>query len=148
MKSVDQRDLVGGLLVAVVGGAFAVAATGLPKAEPGMVGPAYVPMATGIIAIILGLIISGKAFLGARPIPRINIRPVLAIFAATAVFALLIRNVGFVPTIFAVVAVAASGSPKSRPLPVLYIAGTVSLACWLIFIVGLGLPIDVVRSPF
>lgn len=148
MRSIDFRDLVGGLLVAGTGAAFAISASSIPNWDPGSIGPGYVPMVVGIIAIVLGLTIAGKSFFIGHMVPIVSLRPALAIFAAVIVFALMIRSTGFIPTLFAVVCVAALGSAKSRLLPVLMLAAAVAVGCWLIFLVGLGLPIDVIRSPF
>ena len=142
MKTVDLRDLAGGLLVAAAGGAFALAASSFPDGQAGEVGPAYVPTAVGIIAIVLGLVIAGGSVRRATEFPSMELRPVLAVFAAVAVFGLLIRLVGLVPAVFAVVVVASFGSRKNRP------AAGVAAGCWAMFVVLLGLPMEAFRSPF
>ncbi len=147
MKSMDVRDFVGGLMVAAVGAAFALAAQSLPSGPPNQVGPAYVPTAVGLIAVGLGLLISGRAFLVSNPFPRPNLRPVIAIFATVAVFGLMIKSTGLIPTLITCVIVASLGSPKTRPIPILLVALGVGIGCWLIFIVALGLPIAAIRNP-
>lgn len=147
MHSIDWRDLLGGLLVAAVGGAFALSASSLPPGDPGTVGPGYVPIAVGLIAVALGVVIAARSFLRSSPSLKIPLRPVLAVFAAVAVFAVLIGSTGLLPTLMATIVVSALGSRDSKPLTVLLLAITVSLACWLVFVVGLGLPIPVIRSP-
>lgn len=141
MRSVDVRDLVGGLAVAAVGAAFALRAQSFPAGPPGQVGPAYVPTAVGLIAMGLGLVIAARGLMGAHPLPQVSPRPALAIFATVMVFAMLIRPAGLVPTLIASIAVASSGSSNSRPLLVAVLSTSVATACWLVFVVALGLPI-------
>ena len=148
MRSVDLRDLVGGLVVAAVGGAFAIAATEFPPGRAGQIGPGFVPTAVGLITVGLGLLIAGRAFLRTGPLPRPALRPVLAVFAAVAVFGLLVQTTGLGPAVMGTTAVAASGSAISRPLPVAILAIFVAIGCWLVFIAGLGLPVDFFRNPF
>jgi len=148
MKSVDLRDLLGGLLVASVGGAFAVAAQSFPAGGPGQVGPAYVPTATGLIAVGLGLLIAAKSLISAGSIPKVRIRPVLAVFASVAAFAFLIRSTGLLPALFVTVIVASIGSPLSRPIQMVPLAAAVAVGCWLVFVVALGLPFAAFTVPF
>lgn len=146
--SVDQRDLLAGVLVAVVGGIFFFGARDLPEGAPGRIGPGFVPSAVSLIAIGIGLAIAVKAFGRSGAIPRFEIRPVLSVFASVAVFGLLIRSTGLAPALIGTTLVAAIGSYWSRVLHVIALALSVALGCSLIFIVLLGLPFDAYRSPF
>lgn len=144
----DKRDLVGGIAVASVGGAFFLGARGLPVGPPGQIGPGFVPSAVGLIAVALGFIIAARAFRASHPFPSVERRPVLAVFAAVAVFGLLVNSAGLAPAVMATTAVAATGSAKSRPLSVAALALAVAVACSVIFIFALGLPVQAFRNPF
>lgn len=148
MIQVDQRDLVGGLVVALVGGAFFIGSRGLPEGPPGQIGPAFVPGAVGLIAVAIGVLIAARAFRAAVLFPRIEPRPVLAIFGAVAAFGLLVTSAGLVPALLATSVIAAAGSVKSRPRSVALLALAVAAGCWLIFVVALGLPVAAFRVPF
>ena len=148
MISVDPRNLVGGLFVSLVGGAFAMSARTLPEGPPGQIGPGFFPFAVGLIAVGLGLVVMATALRKTSIFPRVPLRPILGIFAAVLVFGVLIRTTGLVPALFATTAVSAAGSDKSRLMPVLALSVAVAFGCWLVFIVMLGLPISPFRSPF
>ncbi len=148
MISVDLRDLVGGIAVAMVGGAFFLAARNLPEAPAGQIGPGFVPAAVGLVALGLGLIIALRAFRTSARFPDVELRPVFAVFAAVATFGLLVKSTGLAPALIGTTTIAAMGSARSRPLAVAGLAIAVAIGCWLIFIVALGLPVQALRNPF
>lgn len=148
MIPVNRRDLLAGVVVALVGGAFFLAARSLPAGPSGQIGPGFVPSAVGLMTVGLGLAIAARAFGRSVALPRVALRPVLAIFASVAVFGLLIRTTGLAPALVGTTIVSTLGSPKNRPVPTVALALSVAIGCTLIFIVALGLPFDAVRSPF
>ncbi|MCT7378137.1 tripartite tricarboxylate transporter TctB family protein [Chelativorans salis] len=149
MSRCNPADVAGGLFVAAIGAAFAAVAAGYPLGQLANPGPGVFPLATGIITAVVGLGIAVKGFLRSGEV-RITIshRSVIAVVASVAAFALMIRPLGLVPTLFVVVLVAALGSSKSRPLHALAVAVATAAGGWLVFIVGLGLPIPAIRMPF
>lgn len=148
MRSVDVRDVLAGAVVALVGAVFALSARGLPDGAPGQIGPGFVPTAVGIIAVVLGLAIAARGLGRHGRLPRIEMRPVLAIFASVAAFGLLIRAAGLAPALVATAAVASLGSENGRFPHILALALSVALASSIVFVVLLGLPFDIVRNPF
>lgn len=148
MNRVDTKDLVGGVLVIAVGAVFAYAASFFPLGTGRTLGPGYFPIATGIITVLIGIGILISAFTRAGTIPRVSLRPFLAVLAAIAAFIVGIQSVGLVVTICLVVTISALASPKSSPLSVVGQCAFMALACWLVFTVGLGLPLPAFRSPF
>lgn len=148
MDSVDWRDLLAGAVVALVGIVFFVSARSLPEGAPGQIGPGFVPAAVGLITVGLGLAIAALSLGRSGSMPRIALRPVLAIFASVAVFGLLIRSTGLAPALTVTATVAAFGSEKGRPLQALVLALSVAIASSVVFVSLLGLPFDVFRNPF
>lgn len=149
MSRFSVPDIGGGLLIVVIAGLFAAGAAGYPLGTLNNPGPGVFPLAISVITGLLGLGIAIKGFLGAGEAPvAITHRSVAAVIASVAAFALMIRPFGLIPTLFVVVLLAALGSGKSRPLPSLAVAATTAIGCWLIFVVGLGLPIAAIRIPF
>lgn len=161
MARIDPANLIGGVLVMGIGGAFAWGATGLPMGGGRVLGPGYFPLATGLLTAGLGLVIAlGAVIPGLRPgargpgqgadairLPAMPWRPMVAVLGAIAVFGLLIGRAGLVPAVLAAVAIAALGSPRNRPLAALVLAVATALACWLLFVIALGLPIRAFRNP-
>lgn len=148
MISVDLRDLIGGTAISAIGGAFWLGARGLPQGSPGQIGPGFVPSAVGLITVVLGIILVLRALRTSASFPKIEPRPVIAVFASVGAFGILIGLAGLIPALIATSAIAATGSPKSHPLTVTALAIAVSLACWIIFILALGLPMQAIRNPF
>lgn len=144
----DLRDLLAGAAVALLGAVFFFSARGLPDGPPGQIGPGFVPMAVGLIAVGLGLVIAARSLNRPGALPKVAVRPVLAIFLAVAVFGLLIRSTGLAPALTATTIIAAIGSPKSQPVKVVTLALCVAVGSCLLFIVLLGLPFDAFRNPF
>lgn len=143
----DARDIVGGLLVTAVGGIFAWNASYFPLGGGRLLGPGYFPLVTGIITLGLGVWITISGLMRSGRITGIAYRPLIAVIASIIAFGLLLPRIGMIPTLIVVVAVSASGSTSSRPLPVAMLAVGLSVACWLIFVKGLGLNMPAFRSP-
>jgi Tripartite tricarboxylate transporter TctB family len=143
----DRVDLVAGLLVVLLGASFLVGAFGFEIGTLRRMGPGFLPLALSIIAVALGLLTMLGALGRERPLPKVSWRPMLAVLASIGTFALLLEHLGLMPTLFATVVVASFGDPDLRPLPTLILALLVCLGCWLIFLVGIDLPIPAFRSP-
>jgi len=57
----SQKDFFAGLLYAVVGGAFAIGATGYNLGTAARMGPGYFPLMLGVLLGVIGLYIMFKA---------------------------------------------------------------------------------------
>lgn len=142
-----MRDILGGLLVIAVGGTFAWAATGYSFGSGRMIGAAYLPFSAGVIAMVIGAgILISALFREGSPI-EFSPRPVIWVLASVLVFGLLIQRVGLIIALIAVVAISALGSRESKLWQVVPLSIFMAIACWLIFVRGLGLPMPVLRNP-
>jgi hypothetical protein len=147
MSGWDKPTLAGGIVLLAVSVAFAVAALRMSVGTAQLMGPGYFPL---VVAIILGLLSVGVIALArgrdvAFPMPEF--RPLFWVLASTAVFALTLRNVGLVPSIFLTILVASFADRTSRLVPALILGVAIALAAWFVFIVLLGLPLAAWRSP-
>lgn len=143
----DMRDILGGLLVIAVGGTFAWAATGYSFGSGRVIGAAYLPFSAGVIAMLIGAgVLIPALFRKGNPI-EFNPRPVIWVLASVLVFGLLIQRVGLIIALIAVVAISALGSRESKIWQVVPLSIFMAIACWLIFVRGLGLPMPVLRNP-
>jgi hypothetical protein len=111
-------------------------------------GPGYFPMVLAGIIITLGLLILVPAFMGSGGLPRPAWRPFIAVLAGIAVFAVMMRPFGLVPAVIATVLASALADRNSRPIGAVLLAVGLAVGSWLIFVVGLGLPMAVYRNPF
>jgi hypothetical protein len=108
--------------------------------------PGYFPMALGLIAIAIGIGIAVPAWSRPSSWPAIPWRPIVAIVAALTGFALLIERTGIVPAVFVTVVLSALANRGMEPVRTVALGAGVSLAAWLIFSVGFGLPIPAFGS--
>lgn len=147
MKRVEYRSLSGGLMLTGMGLAFGLAAMNMRLGTLMQMGPGFYPLILSAVAFALGVLLTISSF-GAEEEEDepVQIRSTLAVLGAIAAFALSIRSLGMIPAVFLTVIVAATGDNGSRPVPTLLVAGFCGLAAWLIFVVGLRLPIPAVTG--
>lgn len=148
MSRIDLRDIIGGLLLTGIGLFFLLGALDMRIGEARRMGPGYFPMVLGIVAILLGMIIAMPAFKRTGRLPSVNWRPLIAVMAAIFVFALVMPRAGLLPAVFSTVVVASFADPRSRLWQTVLLAAGLSVATWVIFIYGLGLPMIVYWAPF
>jgi hypothetical protein len=106
------------------------------------------PVAVGYHLAGLGLLIALPAWIRRGTLPLPELRPMLLVIAAAIVFALTIERVGMVPSIFLVTGLAVLADNKMGVLGTLVLASFLSLGAWLIFSVGLGIPLQPFIWPF
>lgn len=149
MQSIDQdrpatarRALSGGVLLAV-GLVMLIFAWGYPVGSLTQMGPGFIPRVVGFLLCglalaIIAIDITAPQFERAT---AMHWRGLIFVSAAIVVFGVLIEIAGLVPSMFLAVAVSMFADNQARPLNVLIYAGLTTLAGWLLFLVGLELPI-------
>ncbi len=141
----NRKDLICGLVFVVIGLLFAVGSTDLDMGTATRMGPGYFPMVLAGLLILLGLIIAGKSF--GQPdaaIGGIPWRAMLLIIPALCFFGFAVRGIGLVPGIFIVALAASFASSKMTPLLAVLLSAGLSIFCSLVFVKGLGLPIQLI----
>ncbi|MCA8868443.1 MAG: tripartite tricarboxylate transporter TctB family protein [Rhodobacteraceae bacterium] len=147
MKSFDKQDMIAGAVLGAFGMFVAIyAVRNYEFGTTASMGPGYFPAVLGGILAILGLIIM---LLSIRHIPSAEVwqapfglRPLLAVLVAVLVFASLILKLGLVPATIALSLVAALAEPKFRFQKAILLGVSLSLLSWLIFKVGLKMPLS------
>lgn len=148
MVKLDKTDLISGLVVLAISSFFAYGALDYRIGTMTRMGPGYVPLVLGLIGMVLGAAIILTAFGRSGGLESFRWRVVLPVVASITAFLLLLPRTGLIPATFVAVVVAAFASPKSRILPTLLLGVVVAALIWIGFVVLLGLPIPVLRSPF
>lgn len=149
MSPSSVRDLAGGLLLLAVGGWIALHA-GLSY-EFGTIrrmGSGLFPALTGAVLLLFGGTIAGVALWrgSASPVARIEVRSAAAVLASVATFATLIVPFGLLPAVAGLVLVAGLAEARFRTLSLLVSVLVLAVLALLIFRVGLGLPLVMVRG--
>lgn len=107
-------------------------------------GPGYFPLVVSICIVAVGLLIAGKAvFFADGPAEPLQFawRAMLLLTAAPIVFSLMIRQVGFVPSVAAIAGLSFFASRRAKPLQALLVTIAITLLCVAVFKLGLELPI-------
>jgi hypothetical protein len=149
MLSRDYRDIVGGGLLIVGGLLFSwYAATNYDMGTLRRMGPGMFPAALGITLALFGMAIAIPAFF--KPGPKVTIRiwTPLFIMLGVGAFALMIRPFGLLPAIVAVTVLSSFAELRVRPVSLFLLCAVLCVMSWLIFSVGLGLPMAMYRWPF
>lgn len=139
-----NKDVICGLVFAVLAIAFIVNSASLTFGTPMEMGPAFFPRIVGFMLLVLAAIIAGKGVLDVladqsdEPL-RLSVRPILYVFGALILFCLTLRSLGLVgASILLVVAVGAA--PRDRRwIEVAISAVLLSLGAGFLFVYGLGL---------
>lgn len=144
---VDQRDLLSGLALLLVGGLFLWLAHDLRIGSARRMGPGYFPMVLSYVLLGLGGILTVSSLRAAAPLPSAEWRSAIAVLVAIAAFAFGLAYLGLGPAIALTVIVSSMGDPRSTPLAILLLAAFMIVMCWLIFSVGLGMHLPLWRWP-
>lgn len=145
LRNIDKGDMAAGLLIAAVGMFFFTGAFEYEIGTAQHMGPGYLPLAVGAYTVILGGIIAITSLRQPAPLPRLDIRPKVAVLCAIIAFGLSFEGLGLVPASVLAVIISSLGDTDVRPLPTVILAAVVSFGSWLIFSVALNLPFPAFR---
>jgi len=144
VRRTDWQDLLFGLFLIIVAGIALVATRKLSGGHAADMGPAYMPRAIAICLLGFGLWFSirglTRPYLGIAPVLA---RPLLAISASVAVFALSASRLGLALSSFAAILIASLATREARPVESVVFALALSTAAVLLFVKVLGLPVSI-----
>ena len=130
-------------LVALGALAFSLASQ-LTMGSAAAMGPGYVPRGLSVIIMIYGAVLGARAlFSGALPVPAVQLRPLLLLSAAVALFAILLPVVGLAVTSFVIVVCAGYAAYDVRLRENVIAALALAAFATILFVTVLGLPIQV-----
>ena len=145
MRIKSQKDFVSGILLVIVGAAFAVGATNYSFGVAVRPGPGYFPFGLGIILALLGVVVLFSAFKqerkGGDPIGKIPGRPLLCVVGAIVFFGFFLPRLGFVISFPIMIVLTAAGSNEFTWKDALLNAAILTVMSYAIFIYGLQLTI-------
>jgi hypothetical protein len=132
-----------GFLVALGGLAFVLAGE-LGVGTAASMGPGYVPRGLALLIVVYGAAMGVRAAWARRqPFPAVEMRPLLLILAAVALFALLLPVAGLALTSVAVVLCSGFAAADVRLRENAVLAAALSAFAVALFVRGLGLPIRI-----
>ncbi|WP_300439691.1 tripartite tricarboxylate transporter TctB family protein [uncultured Mameliella sp.] len=149
MYRIDYTDLVGGvLLVALGAGVSLVAIQYYPLGTLQRMGPGMFPAILGVVLGGLGMLLALQALRRTGKRPDIRVFSPLFVLAGVASFALLITPAGLIPAIVSIVVISSLAELRIWPVSLALLCLALCLMAPLVFVVGLGLPIPLIRWPF
>lgn len=144
-----SRDVIAGLVLIALAAVHAFQAVKLDLGTPFQMGPGAFPL---IVSALLGLVGAGVVAVGMqKPVAisgRFAIWPLFMVSLAVIVFAVAVRPLGLVPTL--VITSFLAGMAR-RPVQWgrnAVVSVAIALACWAIFIWGIGLNVRAFGSLF
>jgi hypothetical protein len=143
------QDVVGGALLIAVGLFVAVYATlSYDLGTPRQMGPGMFPVLLGYVTAGCGVVLVISALL--RAAPRVDVRiawrPLIMIALSVAVFALSITSLGLLPAVMLMTLCAALAEGKLKLRGALLLGAVLAALAIMIFIVGLNIPVRVLRG--
>lgn len=135
------RDFYGGLVLVMVPTLALMASSELPGQRGFAFGPGTAPRLFSLILAALGAMVAvGGVFTEGPPIEKYKIRGPLLVIIGILAFAAMIRPLGLFPATFLAFMISILGSTEMRWIESLIAAVAMTLFCWLLFVVLLGLP--------
>jgi hypothetical protein len=141
MQRIDPVEILSGLFVAGIGLFFFLGAADYPMGTINRMGPGFVPRSLGAIGMGLGLIIMTGGWRVPGRLPRVAWRPLAAIIAAIVLFAVLLPRAGLVVAALGASILSMLGNPLAGWRMIATTSVAISVVCWILFILLLGLPI-------
>lgn len=136
-----NRETLSGLLLFCIGAAGAVIASTYPIGTAARMGPAYFPLLLcGGLIIVGTLIMVTSANAAVDSLGAINWRPLILFPFALIAFGLLLTHGGLIVASVVLVFLAAAGGRDFRLREVAILSVCFTAAAYVIFILGLGLP--------
>lgn len=107
-------------------------------------GPGFFPMLLGALLALLGLTLSIPAlFVDGERFPRLHLRPLVMILLGIVVFGAVLEYLGFAIAVVALVLVGALADPELQPLESVGVALFLAAFSVGVFVVLLGMPLNV-----
>jgi len=137
----NNKRFLSGIMFIGIGGLAMMMARDYPMGSALRMGPGYFPNVLAGVMILFGLAMLLKGV--AKP-ERVegtwSLRALCILPFATVVFGLLMEHAGFIPALIVLILISAYAGREFRFVEVLLLAIALTVACWGIFIEGLGLP--------
>jgi len=146
----DKRDFIGGMLLIAAGLAVAIYAyANYALGTVQRMGPGMFPFGAGMVMAAIGVLVLIPAFL--RPSTegssRMPLKPFVLITLSVIAFALITPRFGLVPAIVVLVMCSSLADKRFNIVHAAALAVGMCVLSWLIFILGLNLPLTLFRWP-
>ncbi|MDP1965112.1 MAG: tripartite tricarboxylate transporter TctB family protein [Reyranella sp.] len=110
-------------------------------------GPGYVPRMLALIMMGLGAVISIVALVsGAEPVEKPKWKPITLVTIGIICFALLFERAGLLPALVVLILISSLGGEEFKLTEVIANMVVLAIVCTVVFKIGLGMNISIVRG--
>lgn len=142
-----KKDFWAGTLFLVFGAAFVVISADYRIGTASKMGPGYFPVLLGASLILIGIIIiAGQIIRPGACLEKFSMKPLALVTLATSAFGALVSGAGLVIAVVATVLLGARASEKFSWRTSLLLAAGLAIMSWLVFSLGLGLPVPAIGN--
>ncbi len=145
----SRTDLFAGAIFIAIAVVFGWNATGYEMGRLIAMGPGFVPLALSIMLGGLGVALTvfgrEEEADATGPVPW---RGMILACASLVLFGAYCREIGLLPAVFVCSFLTALASRQNSIVSAIWIAGALSLLCWLVFKIGLGLTLPLIGPAF
>jgi hypothetical protein len=148
MLTRDYRYIIGGALLILLGLYAGIHAwTSYSVGTVTHMGPGMFPAALGFLLAVLGVGIFLPALFRSGTLPRPEYRPLIATLISILLFAATIRTAGLIPAVALLTVAAVLADNKLGVIATVILSAVLALFAALVFIVGLGMPLQLFIWP-
>lgn len=152
-KLIGNRDLLSGILLLVIAGAFGFGGRRYEFGTLDMMGPGFVPLSLAGLLAVLGLAkvvigLAKSAENGEALFASFALKPTILVLGAIALFGALMPIFGYLVASALLVIIAGLAAPDYRLREVVISAVLIAAATGLIFVELLGLPMPLLPRGF
>jgi len=142
-----SKDFLSGLMFIAFGLVALYFGQALAVGTPVRMGPGYVPRMLSFILLGLGGLISVVALVsGGEMVEKPKWKPITMVTIGIVCFALLFERAGLLPALVALVLIASLGGEEFKLTEVIGNMVVLAILCTIVFKVGLGMNIYIVRG--
>lgn len=140
----SAQDLAAGLLFAASGLGALWLGRDWPIGTLAAVQSGFFPRMLGVLLVLFGIATAGRGLLAAGPgLAAWAWRPLIAVTAAVLAFAAVLESLGLVAAVLLLVGLGNLAGQPLRPMPLLALGSALAFGCIVLFVQGLGLPLQV-----
>ncbi len=142
-----SKDFLSGLMFIGFGLIALYFGQKLALGTPVRMGPGYVPRMLSLILIGLGGLVCVVGLVaGSEPVEKPKWKPIVMVTIGIICFALLFERAGLIPAMIVLVLIASLGGEEFKLTEVIGNMVVLGILCTLVFKVGLGMNITIIRG--
>jgi hypothetical protein len=143
------KDFWSGVIFILFGLAAVVIARDYTMGSAGRMGPGYFPTILGWMLAAIGAVCTGRSFFGATDsLEKFAVKECILILLAVLLFGFLVREAGLAIAIPVIIILGAIASTKFKWSWAIPLAIGMTVACVLLFVKALGLPMPILGAWF